>query len=146
MMPGTWLSLIGRRVLHAESFVLMLSPAIADLQFETARSSSAAPLHYFAVLRAFAGALWFDISGDLLAMRDDLSMIGVLTAIQASYYTFMLVLLSGFGTGRPVQMQIDEGVLVRGLGFVAGIAFASIVTSSACFWPPRRTTGTATLN
>ena len=143
MMPGTWLSRIGRRVLHAESFALMLSPAIADLQFETTGSPFAPPPHYFAVLRAFAGALWFDISGDLLAMRDDLSMIGVLTAIQASYYTFMLVLLSGFGTGRPLQMQLDEDVMFRGLGFVAGIAFASIVTSSACFWPPRRTTGAA---
>ena len=142
-MPGTWLSSIGRRVLHAESFALMLSPAIADLQFETT-GSPFAPLHYFAVLRAFAGALWFDISGDLLAMRDDVSMIGVLTAIQASYYTFMLVLLSGFGTGRPLQMQLDESVVGRGLGFVAGIAFLSIVTSSACFWPPRRTNPAAT--
>jgi hypothetical protein len=144
MMPGSWLSRVGRRLLHAESFALMLSPAIADLQFETTGSPFAAPLHYCAVLRAFAGALWFDVSGDLLAMRNDLSMIAVLTAIQASYYTFMLVLLSGFGTGRPLQMQIDETVMIRGVGFVAGIAFASIVTSSACFWPPRRTTGAVT--
>lgn len=143
MMAGTWLSRIGRRVLHAESFALMLSPAIADLQLESMDSPFVAPLHYVAVLRAFAGALWFDVSGDLLVMRDDLPMIGVLTAIQASYYTFMLVLLSGFGAGRPLQMQIDDGVMVRGLCFVAGIALASIATSSACFWPPR-TTGAAT--
>ena len=140
-MPGTWLSWIGQRTLHAESFVLMLSPAIADLQFEAAASRVATPLRYYPALRAFAGALWFDICGDLLSMRDDLSMIGVLTAIQGSYYTFMLVLLSGFGAGRPLQMQLDDGVAVRGMGYVAAITVASILTSSACFWPARRTGG-----
>jgi hypothetical protein len=138
-MPGAWLSRIGRRALHADSFTLMLEPAIADLQFEAAASPGAAPLHYYAVLRAFMGALWFDMWGDLAGMRDDLSMIGVLAAIQASYYTFMLVLLSGFGTGRVLQMPFDENVAVRGLAYFAAIAVASILTSSACFWPPRRT-------
>jgi len=138
-MRGTWLCRLGRRALHAESFELILSPAIADLQFETAGSPSARPQHYCAVLRAFAAALWFDICGDVFAMRNDVSMIGVLTAIQSSYYAFMLVLLSGFGTSRVAQMQFDESVTVRGIGYFAGIAVTSILTSSACFWPPRRT-------
>jgi hypothetical protein len=138
-MPGTWLSWLGCRALHAESFALMLSPAIADLQFETAASPFAKLRHYCAVLHTFASALWFDMCGDLFAMRNDLSMIGVLTAIQSSYYTFMLVLLSGFGTSRVSQMQFDETITVRGIGYFAGIAVASILTSSACFWPPRRT-------
>jgi hypothetical protein len=144
MMPGTWLSRIGRRALHAESFALILSPAIADLQFEAAAPQFATPLRYYAVLRAFAGALWFDICNDLRAMRDDVSMIGVLTAIQGSYYSFMLVLLSGFGTARPAQMHFDDSIAVRGLAYVAAITVASMLTSSACFWPPRRTAGTAT--
>jgi len=139
MTTGTWFARIGGRVLHADTFALMLSPAIADLQFEAATRTVARPDAYCAVLRAFAGALWFDLSGDLLTLSDDLSAIGVLTAVQACYYSFMLVLLSGLGTDRLSTLVVRDGLVTRVFWYVLAIGVACVVTSSACFWPPRRT-------
>jgi len=138
-MPGTWLARIGGRLLHADTFALMLSPAIADLQFETSSPGFARPNHYCAVLRAFAGALWFDIAADLLTLSSDLPTIVVLTAVQASYYAFMLVLLSGFGAGRLSTLNVDGDLITRAIFYVLAIGIACIFISSVCFWPPRRT-------
>ena len=137
-MPGTWLALIGQRLLHADTFALMLSPAIADVQFEASADVRAAR-HYCGVVSALAGALWFDICADLRALGDDLSMIGVLTAVQASYYGFMLVLLSGLGTGSVSRLDLESGLITRAACYLAAIGIACVVASSACFWPPRRT-------
>lgn len=138
-MAGNWMVRIGRRLLHADTFEMMLSPAIADFQFETTTRSAAGPGDYCAVFRALLGALWFDISGDLLALKNDADMIALLTVLQTSYYTFMLVLLSGLGTGTLAAIDIDSGLLSRALSYVAALSVACLLTSSACFWPPRRT-------
>jgi hypothetical protein len=137
-MPGEWLSRLGRRLFHADTFALMVSPAIADLQFEHP-NGIARPRHYYALLRAFTGALWFDISGDLITLSNDLVPICVLTAVQGSYYTFMLLLLSGLGAGRLSALELDSGVITRAFYYLFAIAVAGVMTSSACFWPPRRT-------
>ena len=137
-MPGSWFSRIGRRVLHADTFALMLSPAIADVQFE-APTDGAQWRHHYAMLRAFAGALWFDVSGDLLTLSSDLAAIGVLTAIQSSYYAFMLVLFSGLGTERVSTLELDGAFIAHLTYYVFAICVVCVVTSSACFWPPRRT-------
>jgi hypothetical protein len=136
-MPGTWIARLGERLLHGDTFTLMLSPAIADLQFEAPSGGVARPSHYAAVLHAFAGALWCDLSADLLSLTGDLPTIGVLTAIQASYYGFMLVLLSGLGTGRLLELDFNT-IAARGMCYALAIGVASVLTSSACFWPPRR--------
>lgn len=137
-MPGTWIARFGGRLLHADTFALMLSPAIADLQFEAPARGAARAGHYCAVLRAFAGALWFDLTADVNSLTGDLPTIGVLTAIQASYYTFLLVLLSGLGTGRLSALDVDI-LITRGIYYMLAVGIASVLTSSACFWPPRRT-------
>ena len=137
-MPGRWFSRLGRWMLHADTFALMLSPAIADVQFE-APTGVARWRHHYAMLRAFTGALWFDISGDLLTLSSDLAAIGVLTAIQSSYYAFMLVLFSGLGTERLSTLDFDRPFIARLTYYVFAICVVCVVTSSACFWPPRRT-------
>lgn len=137
-MPGVWFTRIGRWVLHADTFALMLSPAIADVQFE-ALTGVARWRHHYAMLRAFTGALWFDISCDLFALSRDLGAIGVLTAIQSSYYAFMLVLFSGLGTESLSTLDLDRPFIARLSYSVFGICLVCVVTSSACFWPPRRT-------
>lgn len=142
-MRGTWLARIGGRLLHADTFALMLSPAIADVQFEAPARGFVRPGHYCALLRAFAGALWFDLSADLLTLSDDLAAIGVLTAVQAGYYGFMLVLLSGLGTERLSTLDTAGGFITRALSYLLVIAIACVLTSSACFWPARRTADAA---
>jgi hypothetical protein len=138
-MTGSWIAHIGRRLLHRETFTMMLSPAIADLQFEAAARGIAGPCEYGGILRALTGALWFDLSGDLVALRGDVDMIALLTLLQTIYYTFMLVLLSGFGTARPSSIDMDAAMVTRALSYVAGVGIACFATSFACFWPPRRT-------
>ena len=137
-MPGRWLARIGHRVLHTDTFALMLSPAIADFQFEAPAGINRA-CHYFAVLRALLGALRFDICGDLASLTEDIGAISVLTAIQASYYAFMLVLFSGFGTERLATLDFSDGFVTRAVSYVLVICAVCLLTSSACFWPPRRT-------
>ena len=138
-MTGIWIARIGHRLLHRETFTMMLSPAIADLQFETATRGTTRPGDYCGVLRALGGALWFDVSGDLLALKSDIEMIALLTLLQTIYYTFMLVLLSGFGAARLSAIDLDAAVVTRALSYVGGVGIACLVTSFACFWPPRRT-------
>jgi hypothetical protein len=144
MMPGNWVARVGLRLLHRDTFEMMLSPAIADLQFETMARSAARPGDYCAVFRALLGALWFDLSSDLLALKSDAETIALLTLLQTSYYTFMLVLLSGLGTGTLAAFEMDSDLVTRALSYVAGVSIACLLTSSACFWPPRRTCQTQT--
>ena len=138
MTPGNWVARVGLRLLHRDTFEMMLSPAIADLQFETIARSAARPGDYCAVFRALLGALWFDLSSDLLALKSDAETIALLTLLQTSYYTFM-VLLSGLGTGTLAAFEMDSELVTRALSYVAGVTVACLLTSSACFWPPRRT-------
>jgi len=137
-MAGHWIARIRVRLLHQETFTMMLSPAVADLQFETATRGVARPCDYCGVLRALAGALWFDVSSDMVALKNDLDMIALLTFVQTTYYTFMLVLLSGFGTSRLSSLVLDPAVVTRALSYVGAVGLACLVTSFACFWPARR--------
>jgi len=139
MMPGSWIVRVGLAILHRDTFEMILSPAVADLQFETTTRSVARPGDYYAVIRALFGALWFDLSSDLLTLKSDAEMIALLTLLQTSYYTFMLVLLSGLGTGTLAAIEMDSGLITRALSYVAAVGVACLLTSSACFWPPRRT-------
>ena len=135
---------VGLRLLHRDTFEMMLSPAVADFQFEATTRSAMRPGDYCAIFRALLGALWFDVSGDLLALKGDADLIALLTLLQTSYYTFMLVLLSGLGTGTLALIEIDSGLVTRAMSYVAGVSVACLLTSSACFWPPRRTSPSQT--
>ena len=139
-MPGGWFSWIGQRLLHADTFALMLSPAIADLQFEAPAFVDAVRLrHYEAVLKAFIGALCFDVANDLQTLANDVGMIAVLAILQASYYTFMLILLSGLGAGSIATLDLRSPAALHAFCYVVAVCVACIVTTAVCFWPPRRT-------
>ena len=137
-MPGTWIARLGERVLHAETFALMLSPAIADLQFEAPARAALRWCHYVAVLKAFVAAFCCDVVGDILSLRDDIPAVAMLTLLQSSYYTFMLVLLSGFGTAKLSAHHLEEAATAHNLCSIAAIVIACMVPTMACFWPPRR--------
>ena len=107
MIPGTRLAVVSSRLLRAETFDLMVSPAIADLQFEAPAASRARRVQgYVGVCRAFSGALWQDIAVTLKApfvdearlasFQSDVLTFASLALFQACYYAAMLtMLLSG---------------------------------------------------
>jgi hypothetical protein len=136
-MPGTWVARVGQRLLHGETFALVLSPAIADLQFEAPQRAAIRPRHYVAVLKAFAAALCCDVTADVISLREDVGTVATLTTVQASYYIFMLVLLSGFGSGTISAGQSGQMAAAHGVSLVA-IVIACLVQTLACFWPSRR--------
>jgi hypothetical protein len=93
MTRGQWLTSLARPLFHRETFELVVSPAIADLQFEPPSSRG-----YAAVWIALGGAAWRDLRSDLRILSDDVGTLGVLVAMQACYYTCLLTLMSGLTT------------------------------------------------
>jgi hypothetical protein len=138
-MPAQWIVRLGERLLHQETFTLMLSPAIADVQFETLRGGRPRPGHYASMLKAFVGALCCDVADDIQSLRDDVPTVAILTMLQTSYYSFMLVLLSGFGGGKISTQDLDGPTAARALLSMTVLLMACLATTMACFWPPRRT-------
>ena len=136
-MPGTWLAQIAQRYLHGETFALVVSPAIADMQFESPAGYVVRARHYLAVWKALAGALSCDVVADLQSLRDDLPTLATLTLLQVSYYAFLLLLLSGLGTG-PLSPDAFDTAAMHAVGYVVGIALLCLIPTAACFWPPRR--------
>jgi hypothetical protein len=137
-MPGIWLAQIARRCLHGETFALVVSPAIADMQFESPAGYLLRTRHYLAVWRALAGALCCDVVADLQSLRDDLSALATLMLLQVSYYAFLLLLLSGFGTGTGSVHQPDQATAMQAVGYVIVIALVCLIPTATCFWPSRR--------
>jgi hypothetical protein len=138
-MPGAWLAQLGRRYLHSETFALVVSPAIADMQFESPAGYVLRARHYVAIGKAFAGALFCDAVADVQSLRDDLPTLATLTLLQVSYYVFFLLLLSGFGTGALSWHHPDEATAMHAVGYVFGVALLCLIPTAACFWPSRRT-------
>ena len=141
MMPGRWFWSIGRQLLHHDTFAMMFEPAVADFQFEVRRNAAARPCDYVAVAYALVAALCVDTWEDLFALAGDADMIALLTIVQTSYYAFMLVLLSGLGTGKLSNMTLDVALAMRVVSYFGAVFAACLVTSCTCFWPSRRTEG-----
>ena len=137
-MHGTWLAQLGQRYLHGETFTLVVSPAIADMQFESPAGCLSRARHYVAIWKAFAGALCGDALDDAHSLRDDLPSLATLMLVQVSYYAFFLLLLSGCGTGR-LWSDHPEEIALRVASYAGGIALLCLIPTAACFWPSRRT-------
>ena len=116
-MRGAWLSTLARRLLHDDTFDLVVSPAIADLQFEQRGHT--------AVLIALAGALCHDIGGDLRALCEDAAMLARLIGIQTGYFAGMLGMMGG--------MRRDSAPFVL-LTLVTLCAVGTVLL----FWPEKR--------
>jgi hypothetical protein len=138
-MPGLWLTRLAHRLLHDDTFEIIVSPAIADLQFEVA-AGRASLRSYAGVWAALAGALAHDFGGDVHTMLDDAPMLASLVCIQACYYTSLLVI----GGSIVTNARLEQFVPAPG-GFVAALAAVlvataalSVVPTLLCFWPERR--------
>jgi hypothetical protein len=126
MMPGDWLTRVTRRLLHDDTFELVVSPAIADLQFES-HAMAAPPLRsYLAVWIALAGALLLDLDHDVRDVIDEGTTFATLALVQSSYYLAMLTLVFD-GMSRSASLTLALCVIG-----------ASTMSTTALFWPDRR--------
>jgi hypothetical protein len=134
MTRGDWFTWFARPMFHRDTFELVVSPAIADLQFE--RPSARA---YAGVWVAFSGAVLRDLKSDVRILSGDAGTLGALVVMQACYYTCLLTLMSGLTTSGLTA--VDAFARVRdgaALFFVILIAGLSVVPTLLCFWPARR--------
>ena len=134
MMRGDWLMSLARPIFHRDTFELVVSPAIADLQFEPPSGRG-----YAGVWIALGGAVWRDLRSDLRVLSGDAGTLGALVVMQACYYTCLLTLMSGMTTSGLTAIdafdRLREGAA---LFFVALIAGLSTSPPLLCFWPARR--------
>jgi hypothetical protein len=109
------------RFLSGRAFDLIVAPALADLEFDPGRRSTARLANRVAVMRAVAGGLFHDFSRDA-------GVFLFLTMVPASYYLCLVaVCFDAFSSWSEVA------------SLVALIVALSLVPAMACLWPARRT-------
>ena len=126
-MPSVWFSTAARRILHDDTFDLVVAPAIADLEFEAPTVRGAGTVRaYAAVWVALGGALCIDVERDLRVLVANGSTLFGLALLQGCYYTAMLTLL------------LDSLSTSASVAVVVGLFGVSTVSTAALFWPSRR--------
>jgi hypothetical protein len=131
-VTGSLLVRIARVALHEETFDLIVEPAVADLQFRPE------PAAHVGAWLALLGALLTDFETDSRSLAEDAAMLATLVAIQACYYSGILLLLVAGMTGRQLVDSLAAGpspALIAVLLLIVGL---STVPTLLCFWPPRR--------
>ena len=131
-MPGEWVMACARRILHEDTFDLLVAPALADLQADHCAGA------YGAVLFSFAYACCVDTQRDVRTLRDEAGTLAALFAIQASYYAGMLMLLAAGMRARDAVAILLAGGSPQFFAAVTVVILLSIVPTLLCFWPPRR--------
>lgn len=131
MNPGSRLAAFFVRVVGAESFRLIVAPAIADLQFERpAAGRVQRARNYIGVWRAFGGALLLDFAWNTRAwltyamhrMRLQLSAIGP-GLLLASYTACSLIFIADISTGAR---KLSRSALIHN-GNLRSVATAALV-------------------
>ena len=150
MIPGTTLAIVSSRFLRAETFDLMVSPAIADLQFEASGATPTRRLRSYAgVWRALCGALGQDIILTLEApfvdaarreaLQSNVLTFAGLTLFQACYYAGMLTL--AFSEWSDLRAWLHAVMLGTSVFEALALASVAILLPAlpvvACFWPRR---------
>jgi hypothetical protein len=126
-MTGDRLSSAARSFLHYDTYQLVVSPAIADLQFETPVSDANGVVRaYAAVWVAIVGALFIDLEHDVRVVLDDGPRLMWLSLMQAAYYVAMMSLL------------LDSLNASTSATLIGALLVISTVSTAALFWPTRR--------
>jgi hypothetical protein len=113
------------RFLTDRSFDLIVAPALADFEYDT--RTAVRPVHYVAVVRAVAGAVYED------AMNSSaVATFAVLAIIPAVYYAFFFLLCA------PEGLHTIANNRTVAITLVTLTALASMVPVVVCFWPERR--------
>ena len=134
-MRGVWLTRLSEAFLDQETFDLVVSPAIADLQFEARDAGLVTTARgYAGVWVALGGAICRDTHADLRLILADASMLTTLIVLQAAYYAGLLTLISGVVSKRAFESLTAESTLAIG----SVILTLSVVFTVLLFWPERR--------
>ena len=138
-MYGLWLTGVARRLLDEDTFQLIVSPAIADLQFEAPTCGVIGRARaYIAVGVALAGAIGHDLLVDLRLLHEDAPMLIRVVLMQVAYYSCMLTLpFAGMTAGELVERLLNGSGPALAAGILAVVGLSSIPTL-LCFWPARR--------
>ncbi len=139
-MRGDWLTTVARAMMHDDTFDAIVSPAIADLQFEAPAAGYVCSARgYAGVWVAVTGAVRRDLARDLRVLSDDAATLTSLVFMQACYYTCLLTLMSGLTTsGLTAVHAFDRISGEAALIFVCIIVGLSTIPTLLCFWPARR--------
>jgi hypothetical protein len=111
-VTGDRLAGLARQLVHPDTFCLVVSPAIADLQFETDRQSLRSCLRaYVAVWTALGLACWEDLMWDARrpAWVEAASALTLLAGVAAAYHVAMAVIVLGFD--RRFGLSLTEPFL-----------------------------------
>jgi hypothetical protein len=131
-MPGDWLQWAARRLLHEDTFDLLVAPALADLQVDECAGA------YAAVFVSLAYASCVDTRHDLLELADDAGTLVAIFTIQAAYYAGMLTLLAAGVRARDAITILLAGGTPQFFAALTVVVLLSVVPTLLCFWPPRR--------
>jgi hypothetical protein len=113
---------LSTRFLTERSFELIVTPALADYELDTASGHSETAARA-AVLSALIGAVWED------AVRGgDLARFAGLVLIPICYYTFFFLL--GFPKGVGLSSPIIAALAI-------GVVTLSLAPAIVCYWPER---------
>lgn len=114
---------LSERFLTDRSFELIVTPALADFEFDPNASGAHRFAPHRAVLAAFLGALREDV-----ARAGDIGTFAGLVLIPVCYYSFFFIL------GLPKGMPMVSGPLMAlGIAVVA-LSLAPVIV---CYWPER---------
>lgn len=138
-MSGRWLARVARRLLDAETFELMVAPAIADLQFESRTGAWPARCRaYAAVVTTCAGAVAHDIAVDLRVLHEDAPTLATVVLMQIAYYSSMLLLPFAGTSPRELVAAVLNGSGPAVAATLAVVVALSTIPTLVCFWPARR--------
>ena len=128
MMRGTWIAGAARRFFREDTFALIVSPAVADLQCECESGDAITAFRgYVGISRAIAGGLFHDLRTDVeLLSRDATDLLQIL-AMQVCYYGALLTLVGGAAFG-----ELSHGGLILIGSTVVSLA---LIPTLICFWP-----------
>lgn len=145
MTRGTWLAGLARGLVHPETFSSIVSPAIADLQFEAALGRTDTRLsHYVGVWVAVSAAVVHDVFRDSRppAWSEPLALVIALVLLQFGYYG-ALVILAFSAQGAAAASVGFSGVLTlvthpHGIVVAALAVVLTLIPIAACVLSPRR--------
>ncbi len=115
------------RFLSDRSYELIVAPALADLEFESAEPGGGNRL---AVVRAVAGAMRMEVAHHA-------GFVLLLTLVPACYYFVLIAVCFDFFSGAMTR----DGVMLSIVRVTVPLLVMSLVLVMVCFWPERRLTG-----
>jgi len=130
-LRGQWMAAASRRLFTAESFALLVEPAIADLQLENSGRLTERLDAYRTVWIGMAAAFDNGVArrARAFARENDLVTLSALALLHAAHSTWMLVLLLGLDDRVHLKRMITAGVAE--LPMPAVLAAASVVALCA---------------